>query len=62
VGIAEDTGKPGPTWMLNGKTWCGGKESGCEHPDNPFQVLAYSGGLYQACVSNGVCGSVQVDR
>jgi len=62
VGKAEDTGKPGPTWVLNGKTWCTGKESGCEHSENPFQVHAFSGGLYQACVSNGVCASVQVDR
>jgi hypothetical protein len=61
VGRAADTGRPGPTWYLNGSL-CTGKP-GCEnHADNQYQVYAYGGGLYKACGTNGVCGDVQVDR
>ena len=35
VGNAKDTGKPGPTWTVNGQ-YCTGPASGCEHhPTEP---------------------------
>jgi len=61
VGRAEDTGRAGPTWTRNGQL-CSGEAAGCEnHPDNQYLLLAYASGNYEACASNGVCGSVQVD-
>ena len=60
VGNAEDTGRPGPTWMFRGQ-YCTGQASGCEnHPDNQFLLLAYQGGTYQACARSGVCGELAV--
>jgi hypothetical protein len=60
VGIAEDTGRTGPTWTRNGK-YCTG--NACEnHPDNQYLLWARAGGQYKACVRNGTCGSVTVDR
>jgi hypothetical protein len=60
VGLAEDTGRPGPTWTRNGK-YCDG--TACEnHPDNQYLLWAYEGGTYEACARNGVCATVQVDR
>lgn len=63
VGIAEDTGRTGPTWTRN-SGYCRGKESnGCEnHPDNQYLLWAYKGGFYEACTKGGTCGSVNVDR
>jgi hypothetical protein len=62
TGRATDTGRPGPTWSLEGRP-CAGRASGCEnHPDNQYQVLAFAGGLYRACGRNGVCGEVPVDK
>jgi hypothetical protein len=60
VGLAEDTGRPGPTWTRNGK-YCDG--TACENnPDNQYLLWAYEGGTYEACAKNGVCGTVEVDR
>jgi hypothetical protein len=60
VGYADDTKRPGPTWTLNGAL-CNPKD--CEnHEDNQYLLYAYSGGRYEACAKNGVCGSVDVDR
>ena len=62
VGQARDTGRTGPTWTRNSK-YCTGKDSGCaNHPDNQYLLWAYKSGFYEACVKNGTCGSVQVDR
>jgi hypothetical protein len=60
VGYAEDTGRPGPTWKHKGN-YCNG--TNCDnHPDNQYLLWAYANGRYEACVKNGVCGSVEVDR
>jgi hypothetical protein len=60
VGLAEDTGRPGPTWTRNG-SYCTGEA--CENnPDNQYLLWAYKGGTYEACAQNGVCGTVEVDR
>ena len=60
VGMAEDTGRMGPTWTRNGEH-CDG--FACEnHPNNQYMLWAYEGGHYKACVENGVCGDVDVDR
>jgi hypothetical protein len=61
VGLARDTGRPGPTWTRNGGL-CS-DDNGCEnHPDNQYLLWAYEGGSYEACVQNGTCGSLFVDR
>jgi len=60
VGEASDTGRVGPTWTYEGEP-CTGPEVGCEnHPGNQFQVLGYKLGRYQACATNGACGSTQL--
>lgn len=62
VGVAVDTGRPGPTWRRNGAL-CNGLSSGCENdPDNQYLVRASGGGLYTACAQNGICGERNVDR
>ena len=64
MGNAEDTGKPGPTWTREWETHCTSfAESGCEHnPDNPFSLFIQTGGWYQACRGEDICGEVEVDR
>jgi hypothetical protein len=62
TGIAKDTGRPGPTWTLEGH-FCTGPASGCANsPENQYQLFVYKGGTYQACATNGVCGEVFADR
>ena len=62
VGKAKDTGRPGPTWTVNGK-YCTGPESGCEnHPTNQYDLLVYKSGTYQVCANSGSCCSVEVER
>jgi hypothetical protein len=62
VGHAKDTGRPGPTWTVNGK-FCTGQASGCEnHPTNQHQLLVYASGTYQVCSQTGSCCSVEVER
>jgi len=68
-GIAEDTGKPGPTWTFidfaTGKTsWCSSApDAPCDHdPNGTYTVRAYRGGLYRICTSLGACAEVGVDR
>ncbi len=62
VGHAQDTGRPGPTWTVNGK-FCTGKESGCEnHPTNQYGLLVYAAGNYQVCAKTGSCCTVEVQR
>jgi len=61
VGLAQDTGRPGPTWRRDGGFCTDG--NGCEnHPDNQYLLWAYVSGHYEACVQNGKCGSVDVVR
>lgn len=66
VGVAKDTGRPGPTWTLIPKggveTYCSGDEAGCRHTDSPFNVEAIKGGLYKVCTADDVCAQVDVDR
>jgi hypothetical protein len=62
VGIADDTGLPGPTWTRDGN-YCTGEASGCEHdPYNPYALWVYrhASGIYKVCADNGVCGVVDV--
>lgn len=62
TGRAKDTGRPGPTWYLDGSL-CTGPAMGCKnHPDNQYQALVYRAGLMRACGTSGVCGEVSVDR
>jgi hypothetical protein len=62
VGEAVDTGRVGPTWALE-DNYCTGPESGCQNAaDNQFLLWAYASGRYSACVSNGACGFLNVDR
>jgi len=69
AGTAKDTGKPGPTWthIENGT----GKTSSCSsapdapcdhHPNGPFTVKAFRGGLYRVCTEAGACAEIDVDR
>lgn len=58
-GTAADTGRPGPTWKVNGGPCVRG--NGCEnHPDNQFLAFAYGPATYSACVASGSCGSLDV--
>ena len=60
IGRASDTGRPGPTWLRNGKL-CKGDD--CEnHADNQYLVLAKANGTYAACTKDNVCGFVEVVR
>ena len=61
TGRARDTGRPGPTWFVDGSLCTG--PPGCDnHPENQYQVFAYQNGLYKACGKNDVCGDVTVAR
>jgi hypothetical protein len=60
TGVAEDTGRGGPTWRRDGSL-CTGIASGCDNdPDNQFALRVYwqGQGEYTVCAENGVCGSV----
>jgi hypothetical protein len=62
VGIAKDTGVPGPTWTLDGH-YCTGKDSGCENfAENQYGLKAYAGGTYRMCSKDDVCGELVVVR
>ena len=62
VGVAVDTGRPGPTWRRDG-AFCTGPTSGCENePQNQYLLRAIAGGTYTACAQNGVCGEQLVER
>jgi len=62
VGYAQDTGRAGPTWTVNGR-FCTGPASGCEnHPTNQHQLLVYAAGTYTVCAQTGSCCSVEVHR
>jgi len=58
VGQAEDTGRTGPTWSVDGRP-CRGPEargSCLNHPDNQYFVFAYGAGRFRACAAGGACG------
>jgi hypothetical protein len=61
VGIAEDTGRQGPTWSANGGP-CDGHDHGgascANHGSNQYLALAWGAGTFRACAASGVCGSV----
>jgi hypothetical protein len=69
AGTARDTGKPGPTWtFIESDT---GKASSCSsapdapcdhHPNGPFTVKAFRGGVYRVCTEAGACAETNVDR
>jgi hypothetical protein len=62
VGVAVDTGRPGPTWRRNGSL-CTGKAGGCENDaENQYLVKAFSSGTYTACAESGFCGELSVDK
>jgi hypothetical protein len=63
VGIAKDTGKPGPTWTRSDGQYCTGPESGCErHPTDPYGLRVYKSGAYTVCANTGTCCTVEVER
>jgi hypothetical protein len=62
VGHAQDTGRTGPTWTINGQ-YCTGPASGCaNHPDNQYALLVYRSGSYKVCAQTGKCCEVIVEK
>ncbi len=61
VGIAQDTGRAGPTWRRDGSL-CRGAPSCENHPENQYFVKAIASGRYEACPRSGGCGSMDVAR
>ena len=63
VGLADDTGRYGPTWSANGEP-CDGSDHGgascANHSDNQYLALAYGKGAFRACAASGVCGEIQL--
>jgi hypothetical protein len=63
VGVAKDTGRPGPTWTKEDGSYCTGPESGCVNtPDGQYQLWVYVGGTYRVAAENGAECKVQVFR
>jgi hypothetical protein len=67
LGIASQTGRPGPNWYWN-DTPCrganqGGDEPGCrQHPTDQFLVFAFGPGTYSACGDNDrICHGIEID-
>jgi hypothetical protein len=62
VGAAEDTGRYGPTWTVNGAP-CDGADHGgascANHPGNQYLALASGRGTFRACSSSGACGEIE---
>ena len=53
VGVAKDTGRPGPTWTRDGN-FCTGPASGCANtPDGQYSLWVYQGGTYKVAAENG---------
>jgi hypothetical protein len=61
VGVAEDTGRAGPTWTANGGA-CDGTDHGgascVNHSSNQYLAYASGAGSFRACAASGVCGSL----
>jgi hypothetical protein len=54
VGIARDTGRPGPTWTKADGSFCTGPASGCEnHPSTQYSLFTYLPGTYIVTAENG---------
>jgi hypothetical protein len=63
IGVAQDTGRIGPTWSANGNACIDGNGNlpFCNnHPENQFLVFAVGSGTFRACAQNGVCGAFTV--
>ena len=67
-GIAKD-GIPGPTWThieygTGKETLCSSApDAPCDHhPNGPYTVKAFRGGIYRVCTEAGACAQVDVDR
>jgi hypothetical protein len=67
-GIAAD-GVPGPTWThieygTGKQTVCSSAaDAPCDrHPNGPYTVKAYRGGIYRVCTEAGACAQTDVDR
>jgi hypothetical protein len=63
VGVAEDTGRAGPTWSANGGP-CDGNDHGgascANHSSNQYLALAWGAGTFRACAASGVCGAISL--
>jgi hypothetical protein len=63
VGVADDTGRPGPTWSANGGA-CDGMDHGgascVNHGSNQYLAYAYGAGTFRACAASGVCGAISL--
>jgi hypothetical protein len=63
VGIAKDTGRPGPTWTKQDGSYCTGPSSGCVNtPDGQYQLWVYENGTYKVSAENGAECTVDVFR
>jgi hypothetical protein len=67
LGIASQTGRPGPNWYWNNQP-CraanqGGDEPGCrQHPTDQFLVFAFGNGIFSACGdADRVCHGIEVN-
>jgi hypothetical protein len=59
VGIAQDTGRAGPTWRKADGSFCTGPESGCQnHPNTQYSLWTYVGGSYTVSAANGASCTV----
>jgi hypothetical protein len=64
VGVATDTGRPGPTWTnADTGSFCTGPDSGCaNNPESQYQLLAYLAGNYRVESADGASCTVNVQR
>jgi hypothetical protein len=67
-GIAKD-GVPGPTWThieygtLKETVCSSAPDAPCDHhPNGPYTVKAFRGGVYRVCTEAGACAQIGVDR
>jgi hypothetical protein len=63
VGAADDTGRPGPTWTVNGGACDGADHAGgacVNHASNQYLAIAYGAGTFRACAASGVCGAISL--
>ena len=63
VGVADDTGRAGPTWSANGGACDGADHGGAScvnHPSNQYLAYAYGAGTFRACAASGVCGGISL--
>jgi hypothetical protein len=63
VGVADDTGRSGPTWTANGGACDGADQGGAScvnHSSNQYLAYAYGAGEFRACAAGGVCGGISL--